>query len=168
MLNLPTDNLYKFLAISGLVIAMFSVYYLFQKSHELQFLIVEQKAELELQKYQMGRYDEKFKLQEEQLSTEETSEKKRSVLDNIDKDLIEYAKVQTNSELNLAKIKILHHEYIYYKVTGIIGFIFGLFLIVFGFVLWYKKIQKPLDYQSAQALAQAKERERQWYLQTPP
>ena len=26
MLNLPTDNLYKFLAISGLVIAMFSVY----------------------------------------------------------------------------------------------------------------------------------------------
>ena len=76
MLNLPTDNLYKFLAISGLVIAMFSVYYPFQKSHELQFLIVEQKAELELQKYQMGRYDEKFKLQEEQLSTEETSERK--------------------------------------------------------------------------------------------
>ena len=168
MLNLPTDNLYKFLAISGLVIAMFSVYYLFQKSHELQFLIVEQKAELELQKYQMGRYDEKFKLQEEQLSTEETSEKKRSVLDNIDKDLIEYAKAQTNSELNLAKIKILHHEYFYYKVTGITGFILGLFLMVFGFVLWYKKIQKPLDYQSAQALAQAKEKERQWYLQTPP
>ena len=134
----------------------------------MQFLIVEQKAELELQKYQMGRYDEKFKLQEEQLSTEETSEKKRSVLDNIDKDLIEYAKAQTNSELNLAKIKILYHEYIYYKVTGIIGFILGLFLMVFGFVLWYKKIQKPLDYQSAQALAQAKEKERQWYLQTPP
>jgi hypothetical protein len=48
MFSPPTDNLYKFLAIFGLIIVMYSIYYPFQKLRELRFLAVETKTEMEL------------------------------------------------------------------------------------------------------------------------
>ena len=47
MINLPTDNLYKFLAIFGLVIALFSVYYVENYRDGLKRAIIDTDAEQE-------------------------------------------------------------------------------------------------------------------------
>jgi hypothetical protein len=46
MPNLPTDNLYKFIAIFGLILTLFSVYYPFQKVYELGLKTIETKYEI--------------------------------------------------------------------------------------------------------------------------
>jgi hypothetical protein len=159
MLNLPTDNLYKFLAISGLIITLFSFYYPFQKLHELQFLMIEIPSEAELLEFQNQYLRGRVNYLEERHKKEEDLSKKQAIYDDSYKSEIELKKILVNIESNKKKLSVLLIEHQIYKGVSIIGVIFGVLLMVFGFRWWYQKIQKPLDYQSAQTFIQAKEKD---------
>jgi len=96
MLNLPTDNLYKFLAIFGLVILIFSVYYLFQKSRELSLLSIEVENGLKITEQQghhlknkgsllislLDNYKAKFAIMEEGQDKEKVFDKLQKTYDD--------------------------------------------------------------------------------------
>jgi hypothetical protein len=76
MFNLPTDNLYKFVAIFGLIIALFSIYYPFQKYHELRLLLIENEGESELFKFHESYLEGRTKFIEGRLETENDTREK--------------------------------------------------------------------------------------------
>ena len=154
MFNLPTDNLYKFVAIFGLIIALFSIYYPFQRYHELYLLFIEHESEAKLFEFHRPFLETRTKYLEERMNAEDNTEKRQLIFDDFYKSQAETNKIWANSVTNLKKIRFLSEVLNIYLVGGILCLLLGITLMFVGFLCWYKNIQKPLDYQSAQTFVQ--------------
>ena len=144
--TIPTDNFYKFFAISGLIILISTSFYVVEYTQKLTSEIVDLESSAEVLKFET-------ELQNSQaisLSNEITKVKidlpQRILLINEmnakgNQIKINEIKLKANIEKIAIKIKYLCFEYI-------ISFFFSLgsfYSICFGFKNWYYKLQLPTD-----------------------
>ena len=147
MITPPTDNLYKFVSIFGLIIFLFSIYYPYQKAHDLTFNVYELESEVEYIKFKNKHLKGRVKIIEKRLEKEENLEKAQEIRDDFYKHEIELKKLLVKASENINKAELLLFEVKAYMWLGIIGNIFGVLLMWFGFRRWYIYIQKPNDEQ---------------------
>lgn len=176
--NLPTDNLYKFCAIAGLVILGLSLYVPYQmlwqniaaeialrreiKEIYTEFDIIKKEKELDdllirldQSTFKNEERDKNVNVHKDKKSDETLAIKK--AIDNLRNEISEFKRVrlkQGELEYNFDSLKKSMHrvdEILYYcKFLGIIGIL----LTYFGFRNWYLKIQV---YQDAIIKKQAQE-----------
>jgi hypothetical protein len=95
----------------------------------------------------------------EWLKEEKDLEKRKLIFDDLYKSEAEGIKLWVNSVTNARKIEFLDGVWRFYVIAGGLGAFIGLCLMFFWFLYWYRNIQKPLDYQSAQTFMKEKEKD---------
>ena len=133
-LNLPTDNLYKFIALAGLALMMLSVYLDYTKGIDISLAVEQLKGDLEVDKAE-SRYlqtqileaiDKSNSLAVRQLTRE--ADKQRAVVDA----KLATVTFQVKAYASLSKV-----------LTS--TFFAGIGISIFGFLLWYVRVQRHLD-----------------------
>jgi hypothetical protein len=159
MIQPPTDNLYKFLAIFGLVLIGYSLYIPLQKLQEYGHEVVKWNAAwgpLLVRSLQMYE-DDRAELVCAIAKASDTA-----ALKSTSKDCTEVAAKSAQTKLNrqeLARataelqggkgmLDYLEKQYVFYRNLGLATGFIGLLLCGAGFWLWYKRVQKPLDMAS--------------------
>lgn len=146
--NLPTDNLYKFMAIFGLIIYVITYFY-------PGFLIDEQEirlAELENEKYNVETrlliqqhwlqgIGEMVDSAKDPISLQKLSELNLAEKSRLDTITNEILKIGKDASVALTKLK---HIRSIITQSAWIGSIAGFFMIL-GFFLWYFKLQRYQD-----------------------
>ena len=163
--NLPTDNLYKFLGLSGIVIILTSSYVLLITLIELEEKIIDtkeqQRISVEKNRESSERLEEFGKIAERLAAIK----KKKKLPQNADKSVLQYYSgsdlkkldeklhqsfhqriIETiNTEFNAQRVESLKQRAEQLKYASIFFNIFGFVLSLVGFTLWYRKVQKPQD-----------------------
>lgn len=164
-LTTPTDNLYKFLAIFGLIVTMFSVYVPLQRF--LEYERVTSKYAVASKPYwdrqltiaRAGATSSLCTLEKEILAADAKSsapDRGNSKTAETCNDVQAASAAASAAEDGLDKAQeqqagialereIVWHEYAIYLGFGIGGAIVGVIMTVAGFVLWYLKLQRYLD-----------------------
>jgi len=161
--NLPTDNLYKFLALAGTVIVILSVYFVETKLAEVNDRILDTEEEQSLITERLELLQHKVKEFEQivdsaiarqadnwrrdtnkvhlRYSESEIKALNREVRDSLAQIALENVKFRAN----LKRLSQLHErskEVVYWGIFFVVnGFLLGLI----GFYFWYRNVQKPLD-----------------------
>jgi exonuclease VII large subunit len=161
--SLPTDNLYKFLALSGVVILLFSAYFMKTRVLELedQVEILKAEKQIGLEKIrsieecqknleniinnsiaeQTGKLKKDKNKLELQYSDTEIKQIQRELHETMLEQRIEAIKT-TSKAKRLSQLIEQSSELVNW---GSLCVGLGVFLANIGFLLWYKKVQKPLD-----------------------
>jgi len=135
-LNLPTDNLYKFVAIAGVSMTLFSIYLMFTRVEMGSTIRNQLDLEDRLIEVEEKQIEEAWKKLKQTTGPEAKAlEKARDDIAKRKARLGENALAATRYlETNFAIIKAL-------QVTHFGGYVIG----GFGFFLWYFKVQRYLD-----------------------
>ena len=170
----PTDNLYKFMALSGIVLVVaFFIPLVFFRQTAMEYLAqVRGSKELEVQEKFVNQRLETLKLRQQHLIDTKNKLQKRlegvNSASNSETDKLEGLLKETNSEiesiedashelsLNLAlkRAQVDSEETVNFNerrdsrvliVVGVIWVVLGLALSFAGFWLWYKKLQRYQD-----------------------
>jgi hypothetical protein len=145
--KLPTDNLYKFLAIFGLIIFLASFYPYIVLS-ELETSIGEVKDDSEIVYKKFSSHKDWI----DKLSQLADSTKDKKLIEKIfDISLEEKEKIDfyyneglvVDKELNIIKNKLEQATYLFYVCLGTQAI--GFMLMYFGFKFWYQRLQKYQD-----------------------
>ena len=140
--SFPTDNLYKFLVIAGLVLAGYSASYGYNHYIELELQVLRNATEeriLRIEQTQLLDRVNRMKAKKDrgELSDEEFEQTVRDTKDPF---------IQGERVLGKANETALLYrrfaDYLYFLYAGLYG---GLIMTFFGFVMWYFKIQRPSD-----------------------
>jgi hypothetical protein len=136
---LPTDNLYKFLALSGLVMLVLSFTFPRNMVDELELKAVESETNINLLAFDVSvlkddvdAAEKKPKLAEDGI--QKLSERQRQ---------LEVKTLQVGGER--AKLNVLVKQLRFAMSLSIIGSVLGFVLADIGFWLWYMRVQKPAD-----------------------
>jgi len=136
---LPTDNLYKFLALSGLVMLVLSFTFPRNMVDELELKAVESETNINLLAFEVSvlkddvdAAEKKPKLAEDGI--QKLSERQRQ---------LEVKTLQVGGER--AKLNVLVKQLRFAMSLSIIGSVLGFVLADIGFWLWYMRVQKPAD-----------------------
>lgn len=137
--QIPTDNLYKFMALSGLAIALISFFLPMKQVRDIEMEIVEIQEQARLLNEKNDFLDIKKGIIERL---------KSAPAEEAEKIFIERQQLVLESVRILAKlerVKFLKDEI--KNLKTIIGLLSGLgvFLSVLGFILWYQKVQRYQD-----------------------
>jgi hypothetical protein len=143
----PTDNLYKFLALAGLTVAIFAGY--MNGTRDIKLLTLESQsddADDAIERLKDRYTDDLWRiendLQDKRIDAA-TATKRKAVIVKRRQDGIERYDKESR-ESRLAAKKLFHETYYQYWTLVYIGWIGALFGLV-GFVLWYLRLQRPLD-----------------------
>lgn len=161
---LPTDNLYKLMAITGVLISLFSVVYpltqaekgqqeIFEVMRDSEIMKVKSDAkgsEADSLKAQVVDYQTRFKNTLDRAKADAIQDKisdlmaKESAALNEQVELIQTssANVQYGTKMSQQRLTFLH----YYLALVIVGTIAGSLLAEHGFGKWYNRVQKYQDY----------------------
>ena len=136
---LPTDNLYKFIALSGLAIILVSLFY------PLRLVV-----DLELKAAgAMGQIQETTDLIEETeraLSDIEKSESPTAAQVNEAARKHKLARQSSNRDIPIgAELQVLRAQLDGIKSVSRIGIALGTIMTAFGFYFWYVRVQRPAD-----------------------
>lgn len=148
----PTDNLYKFLAISGLVCSLFFYFDYTKRKDELLALQNTQRMATAVLKVKMDAAKEKQKSLKEDLDVmlgrDHTLEEALEIRTQWERDQPElkelfllYAKWDASNNMLDESRERLEDIWDSYKKLGVSSFV----LFVFGLCLWYFKTQRYLD-----------------------
>jgi len=148
--ELPSDNLYKFIAFAGMTIIILSFVPLYY-AHKLKLDTIDMKEKienLEIQQKWLNQDIKQFvddirKLEEQALKEKmpEIQAKQREFLEANRKK--ENALIHIKSQVE--KLDYLIKLHWKESVAGVIGSMVGFFLTILGFILWYTKLQKHQD-----------------------
>lgn len=136
---LPTDNLYKFIALAGLVVTLVSLTYPTGKIVELELGLIEaqsQRTKLEIEVSEIDRLA--VNLQEEKSPTVQdvSGLRERLVQSKI-------KRVDLVKSVSVAEIQL---QWVYrYSVAAIVGVLLGCYATFLGFRSWYANVQRPND-----------------------
>lgn len=163
MTSLPTDNLYKFCAIAGLIIMGFSVYYPLSLLRTLHADLIDISTDLDVLHAETEFWDRRSKrlngLIKNSVERKQTrkdpdpSEFSLGYSDQEIKGMIdEFERLDRDQKITLVKVKGNHKksENLIGEV-GTLRFVFpisitiGFMLSTWGFVAWYIRVQRPLD-----------------------
>ncbi len=165
--NLPTDNLYKFLALSGVVVVLVSIFYPISRLGELRQKAIELAAEIKILDLESKRLtvnhsqlEREVAAFEKQLSAAEKEKRPTpGDIDSIEKihnQLRTRAlKLETSNDdlqVKLVKVSAKNDQlvqlvrYVEYFVNVMYGgIVIGVLLAWVGFGLWYVRVQRPQD-----------------------
>lgn len=139
MINPPTDNLYKFIAISGVVILIMSVGFPFSKATNLSIKEAEITAD-----YIRLLEESKFGDDSGTLFTGNPKKSKEHT-DFLNKQTKESNRTLREIEQKERIFKIFKQEIRFYTWVGAVGATFGFAVSLWGFFLWYSRVQKYED-----------------------
>jgi len=137
--TLPTDNLYKFLALSGLLLALVSFAYPMKVIYEAREQLISQQTEFEVLKIELESIHAQFESAERR-GTLGTGEG-RGLLEKQSQKRIALVKVDGQA----AKTGLLTEEIKSWELWMTILVGLGTFFAVVGFILWYQLVQAPAD-----------------------
>ena len=137
---IPTDSLYKFMALAGIVLIIFSYVIPYKNSEELDFLIIEVGEELEIIERKQKALDLEFSWFEK-LSPQEQMKVIKEISEYHIETGILLAKLKSKQE----KCKLLFSKNKAWDKIFNLFFWIGLILSFSGFVFWYIFIQNPQD-----------------------
>ncbi len=137
--SIPTDNLYKFLAISGLVIIITCLYLPYKQIREIDLKYIELKSETQLLEEKNYILNVKKKLVEDIKSS--TSEDALKIL-NERAELLQEAPIISKRWEQLIYLNNEKKEL--RKITNV-GLGFGVIITFIGFFQWYRRLQKYQD-----------------------
>lgn len=151
MISPPTDSLYKFLSITGLVILLWGATFPWQKSYEYR---LEEANLLALvtnlgnkQEYLEERFDslEKSKIN---IENNKTKNNEKSIL-KIEREQneiqVEIIDIENKINTKVATMKVLKEALDTYQIIGWLSVGIGFLLTVLGFYYWYVKVQRHID-----------------------
>jgi hypothetical protein len=137
--SLPTDNLYKFLALSGLAIAIFGLVFPAIRISEIRLKLIEANTQTRLLKLEIDQLKEDV----------DTAKKKSSVspeeIGNIRKRMIEINVKKVELDGRTEQIKALMEDLNFARGALKVSAPLGLVISFLGFYFWYSLIQKPND-----------------------
>lgn len=137
--SIPTDNLYKFLALSGLILAGFSGTFLPLQIHKTKLKVIEVEAEMQI----IGQERESIGWEISRLKEIEypTPEQIAIIQDRHE----ENAKRLILAESARKQLEYLVRLYSLLSGLSGVGLVLGLIMATVGFTLWYTRVQRPLD-----------------------
>jgi len=165
---IPTDNMYKFFAITGLVIVIYAITIPYAKIQELKKQNIANVGERELiilEWTQLEELAENYKNNTENLTSRalkiakknqripeslsnelkdklyETIEEKKELIQK--KHLFKQKELQYNNKITLYEYNLKLTKS--YTIIGLVLGILGIFLSVFGFIFWYIRCQRNQD-----------------------
>ncbi len=152
MITPPTDSLYKFIAIAGLIILGWGVAYPWDKGIEYKLKVADTEAEVKKGKLRVDHlkslYDS-LKSEEAKIKSGPKNHDNDLMLTAIDvkkqKLYIDILESQQPSDDRIAVLNVLQEALTSYRIMGVVSIIAGLLLSVTGFLLWYIRIQKYVD-----------------------
>lgn len=151
--NLPTDNLYKFIALSGLVLTLFCGAFTIQRTEALGNSVYKNSIEFSewkikndfLSKQIIGVEKELTALEQKENPTKEEVEKLRKKHEQNKTKLLENEilkeKVRLANEYSNSQSSQLKKYYFWGSITSFFSLVFS----AFGFSSWYFKVQRYQD-----------------------
>jgi hypothetical protein len=134
--NLPTDSLYKFIALSGLFILLLSVIYPLYRENELGQRLLTFEGEVEILNVDIS-----F-----QLELAKNTKSHSFSLDDPDiPQILRFKEATAKLETQRKQITFLSSEIDRYKRFRWIGICLGMVMILSGFTLWYYRVQRFQD-----------------------
>lgn len=133
-LSLPTDNLYKFIALAGLVLIIFSAYIDYTKGMEMSLAVEELKGQLEIDK-----------AESQYIEPQISEAAKQNDAPAYRKLIREREKQKAVVDAKLATVKFQSKVYFWLRRVLVTAYIVGAGVSFFGFLLWYIKVQRHLD-----------------------
>jgi hypothetical protein len=152
--TIPTDNFYKFFAISGVIIVIFSFAYPWTLIRDIRPKQIEVMTKLEVLKIELIESDKDIDVLDKEVTVAENnlenliSEdviKLREHTDKINRKRFEISIKKINIGGQIALIDYLREELLTAKWVMIIGVILGCILSFGGFIAWYFIVQVPSD-----------------------
>lgn len=140
--TLPTDNLYKFMALSGLAILIISTVFPMMRISEIKLKLVELETQTEI----IG--IETQKLKEEVSEKAEQIEKWMLRLKDLEADRKRMIKLQIKTVELVGQrklVEVLLEDLRSYLIFIMVGGALGGLLCSSGFGLWYGLVQRPSD-----------------------
>lgn len=153
--NIPTDNLYKFIALSGIIIVLLSIYIPKVKIAEVTDKIIDAKesklilvVKVNNLESQVDRFKDKFgpSIKENKENNKELKvENLYGELDELN-DVLFLLKIERIKQKAITeRIEVLENRSVEIFRWSIITLFNGLVMAFFGFWLWYSKVQKLHD-----------------------
>jgi len=141
--KVPTDNLYKFMALSGIVLLVASAFPRYwQAKLEFELIRVQGEKRKVTKKKEWAHADMDYLLTKSNKLKEETSEwKEAKDLAAAEPQLIEKKRQEIQEKEISQRLDVIRR--LKYVIAG--GRWVGAILSVFGFLLWYHKLQKYQD-----------------------
>ncbi|MCT7489409.1 hypothetical protein N5T63_10900 [Aliarcobacter cryaerophilus] len=155
--TIPTDNLYKFMSISGLLVMLFFFLTLTYSIYQLEINIMEEqkntnivKSKVEVLDKLRENYKSYIKVLEELLKEKEITKKEFYEIKY--KELSKYTDYLNNvlldisiGEGNIKKLENTLNSILIIGIISFLGILIGFFLARRGFKLWYEKLQVYQD-----------------------
>lgn len=138
--TLPTDNLYKFIAIAGITIVVTSFLSISFQMHEMAILMFDYNTEALVVRENVDNLGEKVT----NLSTLEKDEiiiESQSILKETNNQELKLAELEGVRQKNTFLFDDFKENFYMFKKFIYLGF--G--ITVYGFILWYLKLQQYLD-----------------------
>lgn len=161
--NIPTDNLYKFQALSGVIIVLLSFYVTIDRINEVRLKILESTEEAKIIGAKTSALSERIETLKNIIEntvhrqndkhtkditkveiTYTNSEIKELFIEVYEKNLMHKIE-QVKNESSIEKAKYLHEESKRIFKMGVFASIIGFVMSITGFRWWYFRVQKPLD-----------------------
>ena len=136
---LPTDNLYKFTALSGLAILLFSLAYPIRLVVDLELKAAQTSGHIEATTHELKKVD---RLLAELESSKVPTREELNVLHE-KRDVAQMSHYQDLSAKN--ELLVLRAELNAIRSVARIGVWLGSLMSVIGFYLWYFRVQRPAD-----------------------
>jgi len=155
--NLPTDNLYKFIAISGLLLIFLSTVLPLWLIHNMELELIETEEERDFISYELEILNNEIKLLEKQeeflqaLSSNtkrdltKLNNKETKDIGKAEQKTIDIRKELMKSKIKSEKLSYLVSEITKLKLVIFIGNFIGIMFTSYGFSLWYRRLQKYQD-----------------------
>jgi len=165
--NLPTDNLYKFMSLSGLIIAFGPAIYWLTLTIDFKYELIDESMKLNTAKLKIDRLSNKQDdlramindidklIEKETLSPDQPHETLKSMMDKnkniqkFDTEINEAIEAQELENIQLTatrkKVKTLQEDIFILYLVSMTCFAFGIHLSNKGFRLWHKRVQQPID-----------------------
>jgi hypothetical protein len=145
--SLPTDNLYKFMALAGLVMIALSTYYPMQRISDLELKQVSTNTGIGL-----------AQLEADEISKEVSRLEKKKTPDHAAVHSLDFRQLQSQQTVVrlhglMETQQVLLAQLRRMLILGGIGLIVGTVLSWYGFRLWYERVQRPLDSAVANSAA---------------
>ena len=149
MLTPPTDSLYKFCAIAGLVMALWGGAFPWNKGYEAKL----EAAQLRAQIKAVGQKAEQLQAQYDELTREQkaltsssASETEREEIRAKKRDLfIKLIEATNPVDTGLERLQVVEEAVITYQQIGWASILLGGVFMLGGFMAWYFRIQRYID-----------------------
>lgn len=148
----PTDNLYKFIAIAGLILSGYCAFFAYQQVWEIKFQIIGLETDERIIKTEITELTKELDNLSERMAAENTIALQE--VKDFQKRHLAIAHQKTRFEGKRRENELLIEQLNNHFKVFWVGIVGGLLVSIVGFWLWYKRIQKPAETLMAKRIAE--------------